>query len=163
MITRTPGSVNSTATIHTRLRPVDPLHDSPFELRTGLPNTEAAALWLLLANELKDPSIELDSEAFAIIHSLFSGARRAGAKFCPCFIGLMDILKRQMRDADADSDSDLCVDDGFECDDPDDDRGAGSDDIDTAIAGDTEADDVFGDFQHDGTDPNEGAGEEVEA
>lgn len=129
MVTRTPRNANLiradvyTPSLANRLRPADPLQLSPLDLRTAITTREAAAAWMMLTKELTNPAIELDSEEFALVWSLFNRARAAGAKFCPAFVALMNILARQMRDADADSDgSDWCVDDGFERDDADEDH-----------------------------------------
>ena len=91
--------------------------------------------WDAIVDALGDPMFELDGEEFAVIFSTFRELQMRGAIFDPFIVGILYNLARQLRDTEADEDSDnhdadLDLDDnsGGELygasDDPDDDNGA---------------------------------------
>lgn len=69
-----------------------------------------------------DPDFEMDCEAFAEFHSLFSQLRALGLAFDESFVVKVDAMKRDLIDSAADGDRDD-ADDALDCDDSDDDEG----------------------------------------
>jgi hypothetical protein len=67
-----------------------------------------------MVEAMEHPAFELTTEEAAAVLLAVAEARRDGYQPDRLCTGLLAVLARQLRDSDADADSDVCVDDGHE-------------------------------------------------